>query len=103
MKRKTAHSRLRRATLAMSEWCRENLHRPLAEQHRKLCQKLRGHYAYYAITGNSGALSAFRENVTAHLRKWLSRRKRGHPIRWDIFGRLLEHYPLPHPRIVHNL
>ena len=103
VKRKTAHSRLRRATLAMSEWCRKNLHRPLAEQHRKLCQKLRGHYAYYAITGNSGALSAFRENVTRIWRKWLSRRKRGHPIRWEIFGRLLEHYPLPHPRIVHNL
>jgi group II intron reverse transcriptase/maturase len=103
VKRKTAHSRLRRATLAMAEWCRKNLHRPLAEQHRKLCQKLRGHYAYYAITGNSGALSAFRENVTRIWRKWLSRRKRGHPIRWDIFGRLLEHYPLPHPRIVHNV
>jgi group II intron reverse transcriptase/maturase len=103
VKRKTAHSRLRRATLAMSEWCRKNLHRPIAEQHRKLCQKLRGHYAYYAITGNSGALSAFRENVTRIWRKWLSRRKRGHPIPWEIFGRLLEHYSLPHPRIVHNL
>ncbi len=52
VKRKTARSRLRRAILAVTERCRRNLHRPVAEQHRLLCQKLRGHYAYYGITGN---------------------------------------------------
>jgi RNA-directed DNA polymerase len=103
VKRKTARTRLRRAILATSEWCRKNLHRPIEEQHRALCQKLRGHFAYYGITANAGALSEYREVVTRTWRKWLSRRKRGHPIPWDIFGRLLEHYPLPRPRIVHNV
>ena len=64
VKRKTARSRLRRAILAASEWCRRNLHQPVAEQHRTLCQKLRGHFAYYGITGNSWSLSSFREAVT---------------------------------------
>jgi group II intron reverse transcriptase/maturase len=103
VKRKTARSRQRRAILAVSEWCRRNLHRPIAEQHRKLCEKLRGHYAYYGITGNSGAISTFREFTDRAWRKWLSRRKRGHPMTWDIFGRLLERYPLPPPRIMHNV
>jgi len=103
VKRKTARSRLRRAILTVSAWCRRNLHRPIAEQHRMLCSKLRGHFAYYGITGNSWSLSSFREFTERSWRKWLSRRKRGHPMTWEIFGRLLERYPLPTPRIVHNV
>ncbi len=103
VKRKTARSRLRRGILAVSEWGRRNLPKPIREQHHALCQKLRGHYAYYGITGNSGALSAFREFVDRSWRKWLSRRKRGHPMLWETFGRLLERYPLPTPRIVHTV
>ena len=52
VKRKTAKSRFKRASTALSEWCRKNLHLPIKEQHQKLTQKLRGHYGYYGITGN---------------------------------------------------
>lgn len=38
-------------------------HRPVAEQHRVLSRKLRGHYAYYGITGNTDALTRFRHEV----------------------------------------
>ena len=31
----------------------------LREQQQKLNEKLRGHYAYYGVTGNSAALSRF--------------------------------------------
>jgi len=103
VKRKTAPSRLRRAILAVSEWCRRNLHQPVAEQHRTLCQKLRGHFAYYGITGNSWSLSSYREAVTEAWRKWLSRRNRDHPMTWNLFRRLLERYPLPTARIMHNV
>ena len=103
VKRKTARSRLRRAILAVSHWCRRNLHQPVREQHRTLCQKLRGHFAYYGITGNSESLSACREFAERAWRKWLSRRKRGRPMTWEIFGRLLERYPLPTPRIRHTV
>jgi hypothetical protein len=103
VKRKTARARLRRALQSVSDWCRKNLHRSIANQHYTLCQKLRGHYAYYGITGNTKALSLLREFVTRIWRKWLSRRGRGHPIPWSLFTRLLEHYPLPRPRVVHNL
>jgi group II intron reverse transcriptase/maturase len=101
VKRKTAPSRVRRAAQAVTEWCRVNRHRPIAEQHRTLCQKLRGHAAYYGITGNSRALSAFRDLVQRAWYKWLGRRKRGHPMIWATFGRLLDRYPLPAARVQH--
>lgn len=103
VKRKTSHTRLRRAIVAVTDWCRKNLHQPVKEQHRKLCQKLRGHAAYYGITGNSDALSAFRHHVTVIWRASLSRRTRGHPMPWKLFRQLLEHYPLPTLAVIHNV
>jgi group II intron reverse transcriptase/maturase len=101
VKRKTSKSRLRRAIRTIAVWCRDHRHRPVPEQHRTLCQKLRGHYAYYGITGNSSALSAVRHYVERIWCKWLSRRKRGHPMPWEIFRRLLARYPLPVEKIIH--
>ena len=56
MKRKTAKGRLKRGLQSISSWCRANLHQPVAVQHQKLSQKLRGHYAYYGIIGNFACL-----------------------------------------------
>ena len=103
VKRKTARTRLRRAIQAVAEWCRRNLHEPVKTQHRKLCEKLRGHFGYYGITGNSWSLSQFREEVTKSWRKWLSRRNRDRPMTWALFQRLLERYSLPVARIMHNV
>ena len=57
--RKTASKRLSRAVRSIAQWCREHRHRPICEQHAKLSQKVRGHYAYYGITGNVRALTRF--------------------------------------------
>src|SRR5271163_4670332 len=56
VKRKTASSRLSRALRSIAQWCRWNRHQPIGEQQQTLGQKLRGHFAYYGITGNSRAL-----------------------------------------------
>jgi RNA-directed DNA polymerase len=95
VKRKTAQDRLSRALKTIAQWCRLNRHQPLAEQHQMLSQKLRGHFAYYGITGNSPALSRFREAVKRIWQKWLSRRRRRGFLSWTTFARLLRHYPLP--------
>ncbi len=76
LKRKTAASRFTRAARTISQWCRSHRHDPLPEQHAALCQKLRGHAAYYGITGNSRALARFRHEVLKLWRKWLMRRRR---------------------------
>ncbi|MFH1108348.1 MAG: hypothetical protein V1790_04000 [Planctomycetota bacterium] len=103
LKRKTARSRLSRALRTVGRWRRWNRHRPVAEQHDTLSQKLRGHYAYYGITGNGKALSGFHCAVTRLWRKWLGRRKRAAPIPWSLFQRLSERHPPPRPVIVHSM
>jgi group II intron reverse transcriptase/maturase len=103
VKQKTADSRFSRGLKSISQWCRFNRHEPLAAQHHTLCQKLRGHNAYYGITGNSVALSRFRWFVIGIWRKWLSRRRRRGTIPWDQFYRLLGRYPLPAPVAIHSV
>ncbi len=103
VKRRTASNRLQRAIGKIAQWCRLNRHDPLPEQHQTLGHKLRGHYAYYGITGNGGALHQFRDAVLVVWRKWLSRRTRGGLISWDHFNRLLGRYPLPPALVVHSV
>ena len=45
VKRKTARSRLTRALRTVAQWCRIHRHQPIAEQHRTLSRKLKGHFA----------------------------------------------------------
>ncbi len=102
IQRKTSTSRFSRAVKKIAFWCRKNRHQPVAEQHHKLSQKLRGHDAYFGITGNSRMLQKLRNVVTAVWRKWLARRRAG-PLSWDRFTRVLERYPLPNARVVHSV
>jgi group II intron reverse transcriptase/maturase len=100
--RKTSASRLQRAVHAIYEWCRENRHEPIAEQHRTLKLKVQGHYGYYGITGNARSLECFHTLVKRAWQKWLNRRSQRGGMEWDIFRQLLERYPLPPPRVVHS-
>lgn len=102
VQRQTARNRFQRATRKVADWCRLNRHQPIPEQHRTLSQKLRGHYGYYGITGNSRALAQFRWVVGRIWRKWLSRRSWG-SLSWDSFNRLSERFPLPPPVVVHSV
>jgi len=103
VKRKTATSRLSRALRSIAQWCRLHRHCPISEQQLTLSQKLRGHFAYYGITGNAPALSAFRLWVVRCWRHWLNRRHRERSLTWDLFNRLLQRYPLPPARVVHSV
>lgn len=97
--RQTASSRFSRVVRKIAQWCRAHRHDPVAEQHEHLSQQLRGHDAYYGITGNGLRLQRLRYEVHRLWRKWLARRRAG-PLTWDVFNRLLARYPLPAPRIV---
>jgi RNA-directed DNA polymerase len=101
VKRRTAGSRLRRAIGALSTWCRLHRHAKVKVQHETLSLKLRGHYAYYGITGNIRALRLLRRLTERVWRKWLDRRSAKRHMPWARFKRLLERYPLPVERIVH--
>jgi RNA-directed DNA polymerase len=103
VKRQTAQGRLSRALMKIAQWCRLHRHDPLAEQQRTLSQKLRGHYAYYGITGNGLAIQRFRDAVVRIWKKWLARRRRRGFLSWATFGRLLKRYALPRARVVHSV
>lgn len=101
--RQTSASRLNRAIKKIAEWCRRNRHLPVAEQHKGLSQKLKGHDGYYGITGNSRALATLRHVVAGIWRKWLSRRSWAGVLSWLRFERLRKLLPLPPPRVVHSI
>ncbi len=102
VKQKTATGRLSRALRRIRDWCRTFRHRRLREQYQVLSQKVRGHFAYYGITGNSGAISRFRQEVMRIWRKWLGRRSRRRDVSWNRLNAFLERNPLPAAKIVHH-
>ena len=103
IKRKTSSKKVRKTIVAIREWCRNNRHRPLEEQHRILGWKLRGHYQYFGIRCNMRAMEAVLHLVRRGWKYWLSRRCHKKAMNWEKFERLLETMPLPTPKIVHNV
>jgi len=102
VKQRTAKDRLRRALHRVASWCREHLHDPVRTQWQMLCAKLRGHDAYYGISGNKRSLVAFHLGVVKAWKQWLDRRSSHARMSWNKMTRLLERYPLPAPRIMHS-
>jgi RNA-directed DNA polymerase len=98
----TAKNRYARALAAVNDWCRKNRHQPVRDQCAHLRTMMRGHYAYYGISGNFRRLYRYAVAVARIWRKWLSRRDRRRWIPWNRFADLLKRYPLAAARIVHR-
>jgi hypothetical protein len=98
----TAKSRCARAVAAVTDWCKRYRHKPRREQHVHLSSMMRGHYAYYAITGNSRRLSWYAHQVVRTWKGWLSRRGGKGTFLWSRLGECLRRHPLPPVRIVHR-
>jgi group II intron reverse transcriptase/maturase len=99
---KTAKTRLRRAIVKIKQWCRDHIHDPPPIQRTTLCQKIRGHYAYYGVSGNYRALAALYAGARRIWRRSLSRRSQKSVVTHKAYQRLLERLPLPKPKIVHK-
>ena len=98
----TAKNRYARALAAVTDWCRRNRHQSISDQHTHLIAMMRGHYAYYGITGNFRRLRWYAHQVSRIWQKWLSRRDRGSRLHWNQFTALRKRHPLPAARIVHR-
>jgi RNA-directed DNA polymerase len=98
----TDKKRYARALAAVTDWCRTNRHRSMRDQHDHLTKTMRGHYAYYGITGNIRRLCWYSHQVVRIWRKWLSRRDRRGRFLWSRLEAILKRHPLPSPRIVHR-
>jgi RNA-directed DNA polymerase len=103
VQRQTARGRLQRAIKTIAAWCRRYRHESIRAQHATLSQKLRGHYAYFGITGNFRALSCFHYVVRGLWWRWLARRSWAGRLSWDRYYQLLGRLPLPPPVVVHSV
>ena len=98
IKRKTQGKRLSRFMSGIGEWCKGHRHEPLAEQHRTLSSKLRGHYQYYGVRGNFKMLEVAYEHTRVMWKKWLRRRNSMNRMSWERFAEQVERtlaLPLP--------
>jgi len=98
----TAKDRMARAKKAINQQCRTMRHWSVRDQHQKLCRMLKGHFAYFGISGNSKRIGGLRFHAIAIWRKWLSRRSSKSNIPWAAFKTILKRFPLPQARIVHS-
>ncbi len=103
VKRKTSRTRLGGTLKQYWQWCRDHRHLRLSEQHRQLSRKLRGYYQYYGIRGNYKMLEVLYEGVEEAWRYWLSRRGGKRGMNGERYERLRDLFPLPVPRIVHQV
>lgn len=95
IKVETAPSRFTRTLHRLSEWCRTHRHIPVAEQWKKLCRSLVGHFNYFGVVGNAGRLLALRHEVYGIWRRWLNRRSQRARMSWAKMRLLHQRYPLP--------
>jgi RNA-directed DNA polymerase len=100
IKKKIARKRLTRFKKMIWEWCKKNRHLPLSEQYVTLCSKLRGYYQYFGVISNIEALRKAWYRTIIAWQYWLSRRNHKGKVKYDD---LMASYPLPTPRIVHNV
>jgi len=96
----TAKDRYARSLKAIWDWCKTYRHLPLKRQHEHLVRVMRGHYAYYGITGNAKRLNWYHYRVGRIWKRWLGSRSQKGALTWDRMQGLLQRYPLPPARIV---
>lgn len=96
---KTRRARLRRAILALAEFCRRQRHLPVKQQHTSLVQRINGHFNYFGVNGNSRSMGKLLHYARRAWRKWLSRRSQRAYLSWKRFEDLARDYPLPRPTI----
>jgi len=102
--RRTSRKKFRKKCKELNEWLRKIRNfLPAKEWWPILAAKLRGHYQYYGVSGNMPSLQRFHRVALRLALKWLNRRSQRRSFSWEGFNRYLQHYPLPKPRIVHNL
>jgi group II intron reverse transcriptase/maturase len=102
VKRKTKGKKFRAALGKIGEWCKQNRHAPMKQQHRELSEQVRGHYTYYGIRGNHPALACFCREARRLWHYWLGRRSREKADAGRLWKMLDEHFRLPAARLVQS-
>ena len=100
VKRRTARKKLQSACKRIKEWIQANRHLPGKAFFNGLNARLRGHYRYYGVHGNSNALSRFFAWAMTCAFKWLNRRGgKRRSFSWARFTQILDAVPIERPRL----
>ncbi|MDQ0890239.1 RNA-directed DNA polymerase [Paenibacillus sp. V4I9] len=97
--RKTEKKRLKRSIGKVQETMRSIRHEPMKTQAAKVNQILRGHYAYYGMTGNIRCLIKVYQAADNYWRRMLSSRSQKSYVSWEKFDQLKLKFPLLRPKI----
>jgi len=97
---KSSKKRMRRKLHDMKEWIKQNRTLKVSVLIKKLNEKLRGYYQYYAVTDNLPEVKSYLNAVKWLLLKWLNRRSQRRSYTEDtFFNGLLKSNPLAVPHI----
>jgi group II intron reverse transcriptase/maturase len=100
LKRKTISKRMRAKLAEVKDQLKRRRHYPIPEQGAWLGSVVRGHVAYYAVPGNTDAVSTFRTQVTRLWFKSLRRRSQRNRVTWTRMNRYATYW-LPPARMQH--
>jgi hypothetical protein len=100
VKRRTARKKLRAACQRIKEWIQTNRHARGRDFFGGLNARLRGHYNYYGLIGNSDSLNRYYRWAIVHAFKWLNRRGgKRKSYTWKAFEGILARVAIARPRI----
>jgi group II intron reverse transcriptase/maturase len=100
MKRRTATKKLQGSVERMTQWAKENRHKPLRSLMKTLRAKFRGAWNYYGLIGNYERMQLYYDVTCRTVYKWLNRRSQRKKMKWPAFNRMLVRFQIPRPRIV---
>jgi RNA-directed DNA polymerase len=100
VKRRTARTTLQGACRRIKAWIKDSRHLPGREFFGGLNRRLRGHYNYFGVRGNSASLYRFYDWAVQCAFKWLNRRGgKRRSFTWMLFNQVLARVGIAKPRI----
>lgn len=97
---RTARKKLQGACKRIKDWIKENRHLKGIKFIKGLNRRLRGHYNYYNVIGNSESLWRFYSWAVKCAFKWLNRRGgKRKSFTWKVFIRAIERLGLAKPKL----
>ncbi len=104
VKTKTSRKKMNASLKEVNQWLKKIRNTcKINEIWKILSAKLKGHYNYYGISGNSKSLQVYEHKVIKLTFKWMNKRSQKKSFNWEEFNRYLKLYPLPKVLLTYNL
>jgi group II intron reverse transcriptase/maturase len=101
LRRITSKKRMRTKLQSVKDELKKRRHLSIPEQGKYLGAVVRGHLNYYAVPGNSDAISSFRHQATRYWHRSLMRRSQRHCLNWNRMNRIATRW-IPPARCKHS-